>query len=121
MASRARRPTPCAALPWTCASTRWSTHPTGSSGLSSPTTSSPEEVTSERGSRVGTRAGPAARAALLGGDRAVDRHHGPWSGHGPQRHAAGQSGGAGGSTGVRLRLRGDPVRLLCFHSSHGLL
>ncbi|CAA9428952.1 hypothetical protein AVDCRST_MAG82-1961, partial [uncultured Rubrobacteraceae bacterium] len=44
----------------------------------------------EHGSRVGTRAGSAARTALLGGDRAVDRHHGSGRRHGPQRHAAGQ-------------------------------
>jgi len=63
--------------------------PTGWSGRSFPTTSLPEEVTSERGSRVGPGAGFAARAALLGGDRALDRHHGSGRRHGPQRHAAG--------------------------------
>src|SRR5215207_4133449 len=39
--------------------------------------------------RVGRRARLTARAALLGGDRAIDRHHGSGRRHGPQRHAAG--------------------------------
>src|SRR5687768_13619483 len=70
-ASRARRPTRFAASRWICASTRWWTPPTGSWGHCSPTTSLPEEVTGEHENRVGRRARLTARAALLGGDRAV--------------------------------------------------
>src|SRR5215212_8843632 len=69
----------------------------------------------------GPVAGFAARAALLGGYRAVDRHHGPGRRHGPQRHAAGQLGGAGGPARVRLRLRGHPVCLLRLHPTYELL
>src|SRR5919107_4987335 len=120
-ASRARRHTRFAASRWTCASTRWLTPPTGWSGRSSPTTSSPEEVAYDDGDRVDPRAWVAARAALLGGDRAVDRHHGARRRHGPQRHAAGQPGGAGGPAGVRLRQRWHPVRLIRHYPPHELL
>jgi acetamidase/formamidase len=68
--------------------TRWWTLPTGWLALFCPTTSLLEEVLDDHGSRADPRAGPTPRAALLGGGRAVDRDHGPGSGHGPEWHAA---------------------------------
>src|SRR5215207_10448858 len=108
MASRVRRHTLCVASRWICASTRWLTPPTGWSALFYPTISLLEEVPDDHGSRAGPRAGATPRAALLGGGRAVDRDHGPGSGHGPERYASGEPRGAGSPARIRLRLRGHP-------------